>query len=91
MDRVYDFIRIKKSKNPKKKYDGLLERKIDGKIKRVPFGDKRYEQYKDATGLGLYSKLNHLDNKRRDNFLKRHDCKNAKKYTPNWFSCKFLW
>ena len=93
MDRVYNFIGFEKSKNKRKKYDALLERKSDKNIKRIGFGSKipLMEQYQDKTGLGLYSKLNHLDNKRRDNFLKRHDCKNAEKYTPKWFSCEYLW
>lgn len=32
--------------------------------RKVHFGDKRYEHYKDTTGLGKYSHLNHNDNKR---------------------------
>lgn len=32
------------------------------------FGAIGYEQYKDSTGLGLYSEYDHFDTKRRKNF-----------------------
>lgn len=46
---------------------------IDGKLyKNVDFGDKRYQQYEDRTGLNLYSNLNHYDKHRRELYHKRH-------------------
>lgn len=89
----YMFVSFKKSNNKIKKYDAILRNKTTGKTRAVPFGSRipLMEQYKDNTGLGLYSKLDHNDKKRRDNFRKRHDCKNAKKYSSNYFSCEYLW
>ena len=88
-----EFIKFQKSRNKKKKYDAVLRNKETGNINRIGFGSRipLMEQYKDTTGLGLYSSLDHLDKKRRDNFMKRHQCKNADKYTAKWYSCNFLW
>ena len=88
-----DFIRFERSKNKKKKYDALIKNKETGNIDRVGFGSRipLMAQYKDTTGLGLYSSLDHLDKKRRDNFRKRMSCDTAKKMTAKYFSCSFLW
>jgi len=68
-----------------------------GKI--IHFGDKRYEHFKDTTGLGKYSNLNHNDKKRRENYCKRaKGIKDGKgnptynnKESPNYYSMKYLW
>jgi hypothetical protein len=67
------------------------------KDKKVNFGDKRYEHYHDK--IGLYSHLDHNDKKRRASYRKRHSAiltKDGKKaisikYSPAWFSYKYLW
>ena len=71
--------------------------------KRVHFGHKDYQHYKDSVpkslGGKLWSKLDHNDKKRRDNYRKRHggvltkDGSKAyqRKYSPSWFSYYFLW
>ena len=66
------FVKFQRSKNPNKKYDAILKNKLTKKQVRVPFGSTGYQQYNDTTGLGLYSKFNHLDKKRRSNYRKRH-------------------
>ena len=48
-----------------KKYNALLKEKKTGKIKKISFGDKRYQQFEDKA-LKVYSHLNHYDKKRRD-------------------------
>ena len=54
----------------KKKYTARVYR--NGKlIKTTSFGHKDYQQYKDRTGLKLYSHLDHLDKDRRKNYLAR--------------------
>jgi hypothetical protein len=90
---MMEFIKFQRSKNKKKKYDALIKNKETGNINRVSFGSRNplMEHYRDTTGLGLYSSLDHLDKKRRDNFRKRHNCKDALIYTPRWLSCNFLW
>ena len=77
-----------------KKYTAILS---NGKT--VHFGDRRYEQYKDQTGRGLWSHKNHLDTKRRADYRKRHKAQTdaqgvpyyQKRFTPAWFSWHFLW
>ena len=81
-----------------KKYTATL---VDGK--KINFGDKRYEHYKDSVpvsqGGGLWKKLDHKDSERRKNYRKRHSgmkCKNGVRcidieYSPAWFSYHFLW
>lgn len=50
----YKFINFENSHIKTKKYNAVLQKKT-GKYVRVPFGARGYEQYKDSTGLGLYS------------------------------------
>ena len=63
----------------------------DGRlIKTSSFGDQRYQQYKDRTPLQLYKAGDHLDERRRALYHKRHNYK-AKKYSSGWFSKNYLW
>ena len=59
----------------KSKYIAILKNKKTGEFKRIPFGGKYpdgtpYEHFKDQ--IGHYSKYDHNDEKRRDNWIKRH-------------------
>ncbi len=83
-------IGFSKSHLENKKYDAILVNKNSKKIKLVPFGSSSHQQYRDSTGLNLYSHLDHLDEKRKENYFKRFG-KDAKKYTPKYFSHKYLW
>ena len=66
--------------------------------KWVHFGQKGYEHYKDATGL-LPKSQNHLDEKRRENYLKRAlkitdkegNLTKDDKTSPNFFALRILW
>ena len=87
----YKFVKFVKSKNPKKKYDAILQNKKTKREVRVPFGQIGYEQYNDKTGLGLYSKYDHKDKKRRDSYRARHKNDNLNEYSPGFFSWRFLW
>ncbi len=87
----YRFLRFEKSRNKQKKYDALLEHRKTGKIKRIPFGMIGYAQYKDKTGLGLYSSLDHGDKARRENYRKRHSGEDKNKYSSGYFSWKYMW
>ncbi len=64
---------IKKSTRKNKKY--MV--KYEGKT--YHFGDNRYPQFKDSTGLGLYSHLDHGDKERRRKYFKRHSGVETKK------------
>lgn len=76
--------KFRKSTKKNKKYDAVFNDKV------VSFGDNRYEQYKD-NALGIYSNLDHLDNKRRLAFKNRFKKSSTVKYSPAWFSDRFLW
>ena len=52
------------------KHKKYMVRTPQGKL--IHFGDKRFSQYRDSTGLGLYSHLDHNDPKRRAKYRKRH-------------------
>jgi hypothetical protein len=88
----YKLLGYRKSKRKYKKYDAILENKTTKKLKYVPFGDNRYENYRDLTGLDLYPHLLHSDNNRRRLYRARHN-KDLKKgyYSPGFFSYFVLW
>jgi len=92
-DKKYRFVKFQRSKNMKSKYDAILENKQNKRRVRVPFGDRSFEQYRDATGLKLYSNLDHNDPKRRASYRKRHGAQGYqnRKYSPAFFSWNFLW
>jgi len=88
----FKLLGYRKSKTKNKKYDAILENKKTKKIYYVPFGDDRYENYHDLTGLNLYPHLLHGDIKRRKLYRGRHK-KDLKVgyYSPGWFSYFILW
>lgn len=81
------------SQKKNKKYDVLF------KDRWIAFGDSRYQHYRDRTGLGLYSHLDHNDKKRRERYKKRHEkilLKNGKPAvmdmnSPAYWSYFYLW
>jgi hypothetical protein len=82
-----------------KKYSVYVLNEQKNTPKLIHFGDVRYQQYYDNTGLGLYTQLNHLDDKRRKRYLQRATkIKNKyNQYTyqnpnyPNYWSVHYLW
>jgi hypothetical protein len=87
----YKLINFRKSKTKNKKYDAILMDKKTNKLKYVPFGDVRYQQYKDATGLNIYSNKDTMDIKRRDLYRKRHAGEEKNKFSSGYFSYYYLW
>ena len=64
-----------------KKFDVFV--KQDNKIKKIYFGDIRYEDY-----------TQHKDKARRKSFRARHGCDPVSKLdktTPKYWSCQYLW
>ena len=67
--------------------------------KTIHFGSLSNEQYRDTTGLGLYTHLNHNDEKRRASYLarakgikdKNGNLTYKNKNSANYYSYKFLW
>ena len=92
----YSFLRFEKSNSKNKKYDAILKNKKTGKEKRVPFGQFRtngipYEQFRDRTGLNLYSKYDHNDLNRRHLYLARHAKDMENKFSSGYFAKNYLW
>ena len=97
-------IKFEKSKRPYKKYTAYIQNRKTKKIRKLHFGDNRYQQYKDRTPLKLYKSLNHGSRKRMHNYFNRHSGiqnrekaiayeKNKSKniYTPKILSHIYLW
>jgi hypothetical protein len=94
--KEYGLIGFEKSNRKNKKYNAILiklDKSKDTKQKKIiPFGDLRYQQYKDSTYLNLYSHLNHNDENRRRLYILRHkkDIKNGF-WSAGYFSMFYLW
>lgn len=77
-----------------KKYD-VSEIKFDPVFKQyvkdyiLSFGASAYQQYFDK--LGGYSELNHLNEKRKELYYKRHGSDNNNIYSAKFYSHKLLW
>ena len=87
----YKLVGFQTSKTKNKMYDAIIKSKLD-KIHLIPFGDKRYENFQDKTGLNLYPNLIHNDKIRRKNYRSRHRVyvKDGF-YSPSYFSYYYLW
>ena len=87
-------MKFEKSKLKNKKYSVITP-----KGKKINFGDKRFQQFKDTTGLGLYSDLDHNDKKRKKNYCKRSgnikdkkgDLTKNDKESANYYARTYLW
>ena len=87
----YKLMGFKKSETKNKMYDAIL---LDnyGTFVRVPFGDKRFENYQDKTKLNLHPHLIHGDKERRKRYQSRHKVFLKKGYySPSYFSFYYLW
>lgn len=89
----YEFITIRKSLNPEKKYDAILKNKQTDNDVRISFGSSRYGQFKDSTPLKLYKHLDNNDPERKRLFKIRHakNINKNNKYSSIYFSDKYLW
>ena len=99
-----NILEIIKSKNINKKYTAIIINNNTGNKREISFGARGYKQYKDSTKLKLYSKSNHFNNKRRENYYLRFSktkfkqsaifkevTKSGGKYTAKILSHKYLW
>ena len=86
----YKLIKFQVSDSKNKKYDAILKHK-SGRLRTIPFGDDRYQQFRDSTGLGVYSHLDHGDRKRQINYLKRHANTKDNIFSSSYFSANYLW
>jgi hypothetical protein len=87
-----------------KKYTAFIQNKKTRKIRKIYFGDNRYQQYRDSTSLKLYKHKNHGSKKRKDAYFSRHSGTKKKgkaiekewrksrgKFTPKILSHIYLW
>jgi len=86
------FVRFEKSRRKGKMYDAILKPQRGVKYIRVPFGDTKYQNFRDITGLNLYPHLIHGNPDRRAKYRYRH-IKHIKNdyFSPSYFSYYFLW
>ena len=88
----YKFLRNEKSSNSKKKYVALIQNKKTGKIKKINYGSSINKQFKDSTGLGVYTSKNHGDSVKRASYNARHNIHIRKGfYSAGYFSMRYLW
>ena len=85
-----------------KKYTAYIKHKKTKKIRKIHFGDQRYQQYNDCTPLKLYKSKNHYTRKRMQNYYSRHSGNRKKAikqekrkskglYTAKILSHEYLW
>ena len=70
---------IEESPSIRKKYRAYVRNKYSNKIRHIDFGDSLYGQYKDSTGLGIFTRHDHEDIRRRINYFKRFSGMDNKK------------
>lgn len=64
---------VKFEKGPgKKKYTAHIKNISTRKVRKIHFGHKDYQQYRDSTNLKLYTRKNHGDIKRMRRYFSRH-------------------
>ena len=83
-------VRLEFKKGTKGKKYKVHVYKNNKKIKSVSFGSSAHAQYRDSTPLKLYASKDHMDPKRKRAYIARHNYK-IKRYTPGYFSRKYLW
>jgi hypothetical protein len=84
----YTLVGYEVARDKRAKYNAVLKHK-SGALKKIPFGQKGYDQFEDQ--LGHYSQYDHKDLKRRHNWLKRHERNTGFKYSSAWFAKRILW
>lgn len=99
-------VKIEESDKVNKKYKATIKKEFWNKEhpkdivnndKIIYFGAKGYQQYHDQ--FGIFSEYDHFDEKRRQNYKKRHGAVKRGdgtlavdyKYSPAWFSYYYLW
>lgn len=84
-------VRFEPALFPKKYVAVLADRENPEHITRMAFGDRRHDQFRDDTGLALYTHRDHLDSRRRDNYRARHSKDILTSWSPGYLSWAFLW
>ena len=91
MSDLFRIVKFERSHLPQSKYNAIIEDVKTRKRMKVPFGSSIHQQYRDDVPLKLYKRLDHNDEKRRKNYLARHEKYRHKKFSPSWLSSVYLW
>ena len=91
MSDLFRIVKFERSHLPQKKYNAIIEDVKTRKRMKVPFGSTQYQQFRDDVPLKLYKRLDHNDEKRRKNYLARHEKTRHKRFSPSWLSSVYLW
>ena len=65
-------VKLSRSDRKGKKYVAVIRNRRTGKERLIHFGSSAHDQFRDNTGLGVYSHRDHLDTKRRARYYNRH-------------------
>lgn len=88
----WDLVAFEKAATPERKYSAVLKDKFTGRVATVSFGRPGYWHFKDTTGLGLYSNLDHLKEDRRQRVRAKYAGDlTPQMYDPQYFSLNYLW
>ena len=82
----YEFF---KSNKKNKKYDVYKNGRFLASFGAIKDNGMPYEHYFDK--IGLFKQFNHYDEKRRENYKKRHYKDIHKKDSPGFFAFNYLW
>jgi hypothetical protein len=72
-------IDIKVSNRKEKKYTAFVQNIITRKERKLHFGARNYQQFRDSTSIKKYEKKNHGDKERRRRYFLRHSAKEKKR------------
>lgn len=97
-------VAIAPSTSRQKKYVAEVRDVATKRTRRIHFGARAYEQYRDSTGLGVYKHKDHADALRRRRYFTRHSGVATKsaalakefaasggRYNAKILSHKYLW
>lgn len=93
----FKLIGIEPSKYKNRKYDAIIDSGPNSRwqpsLLRIPFGEEDQPHYKDTTGLGLHSHMDHDDLGRRLLFCKEAEKKLylSEHYSHTYFTLKYLY
>jgi hypothetical protein len=88
----WELMAFQKASRDDRKYSAILRENHTGRTVEVQFGRPGFWHYKDSTGLGLYTKHDHLNQARRERFRERFGHYIVPQmYDPGYFSYHYLW
>lgn len=90
MSRKKELHSIVFTKSPRKNKKYRVFFVYKNKHYKIDFGDVRYQHFRDRV-MGLYSHLDHNDETRRQNFIKRFEHISSDPRSPSYWSRIMLW